>query len=258
MISPNSKWSAYLLNLFFPGIAHIYWREYVFGIFIYLIMLIGVVLFIVSFFFDFSIWIKLFLLLLPLIFYIFTFVDLNKTINEKRTSKRSKKTILIYLLIALLYQTLSPLALVNFGLRNSPELIKTRDSNLSPVYQQGEILKSSQLAYLVNLFFFDRPVLHTIPERFEAVRFEDEDGNKQIGFVYGFPNETIELIDGDLFVNGMPKIPSHDRATLMSGNQQLTYVDPNSILVGTLRLGRIDNLQQITFDRLLGKVERLF
>ena len=118
----KSKYTALLLNLLIPGLGHIYWKEYLFGIFIYLIMLIAVVLLIVTFFVNLSGWVIFFILILPAIFYLFTFLDLFKTVKIKAPKQIfTKRKLLIFVIIGLLYQTFIPIAPGNFYAMNFPE-----------------------------------------------------------------------------------------------------------------------------------------
>lgn len=255
----RSKISSSLLNILIPGLGHIYWKEYLFGIFIFLIMLIGVILFVVSFFVSLSIWVVMLLLALPMIFYLFTFVDLIKTINLKSPKmKRIKKTFYIFLAVGLLFQFLVPIAPLNFALRNSPSVFTVERSNMSPLFQQGDVLKTSKLAYSVDLFFMKRPILYALPERYDIIQFEDQNGNKKIGIVLGLPGESIEMFDGMLAVNNYA-IPNEPPGNLLlQGNIELTDVGEFSILAATLSLGTVDELYQVTLDAVVGKVEKLF
>ena len=79
---------AIVLNLLLPGLGHIYWGEFLFGVFVFLIMLISVILFFVSFFLSLSLVPKIILLATPLLFYLFTFVDLVKVVRRRPAPRR--------------------------------------------------------------------------------------------------------------------------------------------------------------------------
>ena len=119
----KSKRGAALLNLLIPGLGHIYWKEYLFGIFIFLVTLIAVILFILSFFITINKAVFWIVGLMPLIFYLFTFVDLFRTIKKKQAGLiLNKKTYLYILIFGIAYQLFSPTAPINFFIRNHPEL----------------------------------------------------------------------------------------------------------------------------------------
>jgi len=82
---------AALLNLLLPGLGHCFWREYLFGVFIFLIMLITVLLFYVSMIISLPYGFKLVLFILPAIFYLFTFFDLKNVVNKKRKKPSSNQ-----------------------------------------------------------------------------------------------------------------------------------------------------------------------
>ena len=58
-----------LLHLLLPGLGHVFWREYAFGLFVFLVMLIAAVLFFVSFLVTIPVLVKVLLLGLPLVFF---------------------------------------------------------------------------------------------------------------------------------------------------------------------------------------------
>lgn len=248
-----------VLNLGLPGLGHIFCREYLFGVFIFLIMLIAVVLFFVSFFLSLSFWPKAILLALPTVFYIFTFVDLFRVAKIKQGKiGRSSRALLIFIVIGLVYQILAPIAPGNFFIRNYPKPFVLEDNGLSPLYSQGDLLKASRLAYSVNLFFLEQPILHTLPARFEPVRFVDQGGHERNGIVIGLPREEIQMVGGVLVVDGLPILDDPPGGLVLLGDCELTYVGEYSILTATLNLGTLDMVYMVDLRNVVGKIEKVF
>lgn len=253
----SGRMAAVLMNLLLPGLGHIYWREYSFGIFVFTIMLLAVILVGVGFLFSLAPLALVVLLGLPALFYLFSFVDLARSIRKQgATGGRSRRATTIYLAVSLLFQMLAPIAPLNFGWRNRPELFRQSDSSLSPAYHQGELLKVSRLAYKVDIAFFSRPVFHSLPERFDLVRYVDDAGRRHAGYVFGRPEETVELLDGLLLVNGVPVVDEPPGLTLQ-GDYALTRAGSYSVLVGTVSLGYIDAIEDVPLTNLVGRVDRL-
>ncbi|UCC44695.1 MAG: hypothetical protein JSU65_01840, partial [Candidatus Zixiibacteriota bacterium] len=138
-----------LLNLLLPGLGHIYWHEYAFGLFVFLVMLLATSLAFVSLLVDIPGMALLLLLGLPILFYVFSFVDLARSIGAKRgLIQRSQRTALIFIIIALAYQLFSPNAPASFCIVNRPEIF-VAGSNLEPEFQQGDLLAADRLSYVV-------------------------------------------------------------------------------------------------------------
>lgn len=250
---------AIVLNLLLPGLGHVYWSEILFGVFVFLIMLIAVILFFVSFFLSLSFWPKLALLALPLLFYLFSFIDLVRTVRTKPGPRwRGRRAVAVFLVVGVAYQFLSPLAPGNFFLRNRPETFVLEDTGLSPLYSPGEPLKASRLAYSVDVFFLKKPILHTLPARYDIVRFTDADGRRRNGLVIGRPSEEIQMVDGVLVVNGMADFGDPPGGIVLWGDCPLTSVDSYSIMVATLSLNRVDQVFMVPLDAVIGKVDKVF
>jgi len=250
---------SWLLNLLLPGLGHFYWREYAFGLFVYLVMLLASVLFVVSLFVSLpgiAVWL---ILGLPVVFYLFTFVDLARTRKRKRVSvNRSMRAAVIILLVGLAHQLLSPSALLNFGYRNRPEIYRMPHNRLNPLFVTGDILAASSLAYFVNIAFVDRPILRRLPQRFDMVRFEDDSGRRHTGFVIGLPQEEVVIIEGLLVADGVPDLSDGPDGIVLSGDWPLTQADPYSILVATVSQGLLDQVYEVPLTKLIGKVDKLF
>ncbi|MEW6412134.1 MAG: hypothetical protein AB1483_06620 [Candidatus Zixiibacteriota bacterium] len=254
----RSKLFAIILNLLLPGLGHIYWREYLFGIFVFLIMLIASLLFFVSFFLSVSLWVWLLMMALPILFYLFTFIDLVRAVGVKRDKlKPGKKSAVIFLAVGIAYQLLSPSAPVNFGLQNFPDVFVLKDTSLSPIHSEGALLKASRLAYSVDFVFLRKPVLYALPERYDIVRFRGADGGKLNGIVLGLPTEEVEMADGVLVVNGLPDFREPAHGMVLQGDCQLTYVSSYSILVATLNLGRVDTVYMVPLTDVVGEVSKV-
>lgn len=249
---------AHLLNLLLPGLGHVYVREYLFGLFIFLVMLMAAVVAYVTFLIPMSKWAVLFLLGLPLLFYVFTFVDLQKTFNKKAERvNRSNRFILLIAMLALTYQFLSPTALVCFGRHNGPEIFRQDSSHLEPLYGQGEMLVSNRLSYQVDLILFDSPALHRLPERFDVVRYLDSSGERKCGVVLGYAGEEIEVIDATLLIDNIPVWEASPLGAPLAGQWLPTSADAGQLLVADFRNGRIVKTTAVNLDDLHGKVSRI-
>ncbi len=255
----KSKFISLLMNLLMPGLGHIFWKEYIFGIFVFLVVLIGIILFFVSFFVDISTLVIAAMLALPIIFYFFTFVDLLKTVKQKSsTTHRTRQTAIIFLVVGLIFQVAAPITPLNFMIRNFPEYFVVEHNNLSPLYAQGDILKADRLAYIVDIFFLEKPLLKDLPQRYEIIRFNDINNKKKVGIVLALPTEEFEMAQGVVVINGNPDINLPPGNLVLMGDIGLTKVNAYSILVATLNLGTIDKIYEIPFKDIIGKVEKVF
>lgn len=255
---PQSRPFALILNLLVPGLGHVLWREFLFGVFILLISLIATVLFVVTYFIDLSNWARLVLLGLPVIFYVFTFFDLDKTIRSRRARfQPASNTAVILLLLGMTYQAFAPTAAGNFFWHNAPEIFTVPHSQFAPLLARGDVAIANQLDYRVNVPLFDRPIFHSFPDRFDLVRFDS--GRRHLtGLVVGRPTETVEISSGVVVVNGAPVFAQGNADLLLQGEWPLTSADDYSILVATLNLGVIDSVHQVPLQMVVGKVSRLF
>ena len=259
MIAARSLLYSTLLHLLLPGLGHLFWRQYLFGVFVFLVMLLALVLFIVSLFADLPPAAALTLYSLPLLFYAFTFFDLARTVKAKREKAPvGRRGAIIFLLAGMAYQLLSPIAPVNFCLRNLPEVFIQEDNRLSPLYSKGDLLKASRLSYVVDVPVVNRPILHALPRRCDIVRFSHGSGRRINGIVVGLPGEEIEIADGVIVANGLPDVGEAPGGIILSGEWPLTSASGYSILVATLNLGRIDRVHEVPLTDLVGKVGRLF
>jgi len=250
---------AAFLNLLIPGLGHAFWKEISFGLFIFLITLTALVLFVVSLFMDLPVFGVILIYSLPLIFYLFTFVDLFKTVKKKRGGMvPSHGKSLVFLFAGLAYQLLAPIAPVNFSLQNLPEIYVVKTNALSPFFSEGDVVKASALSYSVNLFFLEKPVLRSLPERYEIVRFYDNSNVGYTGMILGLPGEDIEISDGVLLIDFIPQLDGMGTEMRFLHDWPLTSVEGYSILVATLKLGSIDKIYEVPLTKLVGKVSRLW
>jgi len=209
-----------LLNLILPGAGHVYRREYLFGLFVFLILLVAATLFLFSFLVALPESIKPVLFGLPTIFYVFSFVDLWRTVKrEKCPRPRSLAAAWLFLFVAVTANLLTPLSPVNFLLRNAPEVMVVKEIELTPV------LKSAI-------------------ERF--------------GLVVGLPGEEVALFNDSLFVDGYPAIDPSDPFTRLAGRVPLTLAAPDGILAVTLNNGVVDRVHRVPVRDIIGRGHRLF
>ncbi len=255
MKTPNRLFLSWLLNLLVPGLGHIYVREYAFGLFIFLITLLGVVLFAATFFIDLSSSAVLMLLGLPALFYLFTFFDLRRT-TRARTGplNRSRRTLSWFLVAGLTYQIFSPTALGNLAWRNRPEWFVQGGSQLSPRFSSGDWLTASRMAYRLDVGVISQPILHHLPDRYDLVLFATDDGYRGVGVVVGLPREQVEIVSGAVVVNGLIDYDAMPLGVPMAGYCSLTTAGDFSILVATFGLGQVESIIDVRLDRLIGKV----
>ncbi len=119
-------------------------------------------------------------------------------------------------------------------------------------------MKASRLSYLVRLMIVKKPILHSLPRRYDLVRFTDSDNRRHTGVVIGLPNEEVQVVGGVVIVNGVPDLGEAPGGIILTGDCELTRVEGYSILVATLKLGRIEQVYHVSFASLIGKVGKLF
>jgi hypothetical protein len=119
------------------------------------------------------------------------------------------------------------------------------------------MVKVSRLAYSVDLPFFDQPVVHNLPQRYDLIRFADTSGTDRTGVTIGLPGEEIEVVDGLIVASGVPVLEDSYTDLVLTGDCALTLVDQYSILVATVYLGRIDRVYQVSLTDVAGRVEPL-
>ena len=195
---------------------------------------------------------------LPLIFYLFTFFDLFRIIRKRRGQvKKTLKAVTVFILIGLSYQVFAPNAAGNFILKNFPEIFTMSDNRLSPLYVRGDYLKASRLAYSIDIVGLDERLMHTMPERYDFIRFTDS-GTYHTGIVVGLRGEDIQIDDGIVLSYDYAIFDEVPPGLHISGDWPLTSADSYSILVATLQFGSIVQVKKVSLYQVVGKVERLF
>jgi len=248
-----------LLNLILPGAGHVYRREYLFGLFVFLILLVAATLFLFSFLVVLPESIKPVLFGLPAIFYVFSFVDLWRTVKrEKCPRPRSLAAAWLFLFVAVTANLLTPLSPVNFLLRNAPEVMVVKEIELTPVLKSGDVCWVDRLAYRADLFFLEAPITRRDPGRWDLIRFRDSAAIERFGLVVGLPGEEVALFNDSLFVDGYPAIDPSDPFTRLAGRVPLTLAAPDGILAVTLNNGVVDRVHRVPVRDIIGRGHRLF
>ena len=258
MIDQKQARFSFLLNLLIPGLGHLYLREYAFALFIYLVTFMAVGLFYVLFFFPVPTLVTWVLLGTPFLFYLITFVDLSKTNKKKKHPGRSRRFLVIAIVIGIAYQLFSPTGLVQFAWLNAPSVQAISDSRLAPQFSDGDLVKISPLAYRIESIYLSKPMYHSLPGRYEVVSYCNEFDECSMDLIIGLPGEGIEIIDGIVVIDGFPDWDAKPLGQSLSGNWSLTSVNEYSILVAKLRLGAIDQLWQVPLINVKGKVSHIF
>lgn len=248
---------SWLLSVILPGLGHILWGEYLFGMFVFLIMLLAIGMGYVGVWTGASSLYYWGLIVLPSLFFIFSLVDLRRAIVKRRGRHNPSTGRACFLLaLSLAIQLLVPGSPARFMIDNRPTIFQAEQNDLSPLINRGDLLKANPMAYYVRLFFYDRPVYHSLPNRFDLVRFEALDQRLISGLVIGLPEEQVEVVDGRLIIDGGQ--PLVDRSPIsLSGDSPLTSSEPYSILVAEFYMGRIKMVHQVSLLELVGKISPL-
>lgn len=258
------RWSdsfgfATLLSILLPGAGHAFWHDYLFGIFVFLIALLAVALVFFSILIPLPAVVKLVLFTLPALFYVASFVDLYKTVQKKgRVSKRSRRTVWMFLAVAVVVQFFAPFAPGRVAVLNRPSIQRISHNDLAPMLRRGDWALCSQASYRVELPIWDRPIRLRWPDCGDVVSFADNDAHRRMGLVLAGSRQYAEVVDGTLWVNGELQTDAVPDGLHLSGDMPLTAAETGSILVATLKLGVIDSTYQVPSERLLGRVYRLF
>jgi len=250
---------ALVLHCLVPGLGHIFRRHYVFGLFIFLLMLLAVALFFIHFLLSIPTWVSIVLFSLPAVFYALSFVDLVRLVRSQgQTSSRGTFAAALFLTLAIGYQALSPTAPMNFLVRNSPRFDLISDSSLAPLFHKGDLVVWNRMAYRASLFFLDRSVPYRLPECGDVIGFIDEMSIRRTGVMVGYPHDAVEIADGLLIINGFPANDVLPAGIRLSGDMTLTRAGPTSILVATLSLGAVDRFHEVPVEGIVARVYRLF
>jgi Ca2+/Na+ antiporter len=245
---------AYLLQLLLPGLGHIIAREYLFGLFVLLVMLLASVLAVAVFFVEISRWGAVLLMAVPVLFYIFTFADLKKHVSKTDNYKISKLKGYLFLGIGIGYQLFAPSSPLNVLWHNHPTLVVADESYAPPTIRKDDWLLVNRAEYILELAYLSQPLIHKVPERYEFVYFASNRERREIGLVLGFAREQIEISDSLLMVDGIPDFDIPPRGVALTGEWPLTFVDDGSMLIATLHFGRIDRLEMVSATHLIGRI----
>jgi hypothetical protein len=257
-ISGSSLSFSFALHILLPGLAHFWWREYLFGMFILLVMLLGSALALVAFLVEIPTGALIPMLGLPVFFYLFTFIDVARLVRRKHTQIRTGlQIVMIFVGIGVLYQVLAPTAPLNFILRNPPEIFVQPDNSLTPLYQQGDLLIANRLSYQLDLVIAERPILHSLPKRYEVVRYRSDSGDNKSGILLGLPTERIEVIEGVVVADNYPMSGEPPGGMILEGNLPLTHIGGYNVLIAQVHLGTIDKVDEIALTDMIGKVSRI-
>lgn len=249
--------SSWLLSVILPGLGHMLWGEYLFGLFVFLIMLLAVGLACLGVLVGASSLYYWGLMALPILFFGFSLLDLKQTV-EKRRGKYNPTTsrALLFLAISLAVQFGVPGTPARFLIDNRPSVFQVENNDLSPLVKRGDLAWANSMAYYTSLFFYDRPVYHSMPDRFDLVRFKSANQRAVSGVVIGLTKERVEVTGGEFVINGVPLLVGSGDLNL-SGDCPLTLSGPYSILVAELHLGRIKRVHKVPLFELVGKVSPL-
>jgi hypothetical protein len=249
---------AFIMNLLIPGSAHFLYGEKLFGIFIFLIMLLGVVLSLVTFLVSIPFFLILILLGLPLVFFFFSFVDLIKTVQKKKQPRSlGNRIALIAFCSGVLLQVIIPIMPGGFIIRNCPRIETVPNNHLEPILKKGDPMIVNRGSYVINVPFISRSIMYSIPKRGDIISYKTLDSLTETGIVIGFPGEEITIQKGELKVNEWPcdwQLPSG----LASGELPLTSVEEYSILVADFQFGSVTKGIQVPLNSVVGKVKQLF
>jgi hypothetical protein len=249
---------AILLGFLLPGLGHVYWREYLFGWFVFLVMVIASVLVFFSFLVQLPPLLEWLLFGLPVVFFAFTFVDLVRSIKRKRaTFSRNTTAAMLFVAVAFAGNLLFPLSPTNFLLRNFPELGIEHSGLAEPLLETNDVYLVDRAAYRVNLFFLNQGYVHSRPDRWDFIAFDNLTSDESLGLVIGYGGEEVTFHGDSLFIDGFPPDDRVGRPSL-AGEIPLTLVETGSILVATLNEGALVGVKQISDRNIIGKVHPLF
>jgi hypothetical protein len=135
-------------------------------------------------------------------------------------------------------------------------LFRVADNTLSPALRKGDLARASRLDYTVNVAFVGHPIFHSLPSRFDIVRYSTDTGEKKLGLVIGLPNEEIGVVDGQVYSNRVPLVDEQPPVPF-SGDWPLTYAGGMSILIAEINLGTIRDVKEVPLRSVTGKVSKV-
>ncbi|MEG1524448.1 MAG: signal peptidase I [Clostridia bacterium] len=108
---------------------------------------------------------------------------------------------------------------------------KIDGDSMAPVLEEGELVLVDRLAKYWK-----------VPTRGDMILFETKDGNF-VKRIVGLPGETVDIVDGHVFINSCPLEESAYATNFMGGMEPITVPEGAVFLLG-------DNRQKIYDSRL--------
>lgn len=106
------------------------------------------------------------------------------------TVQKTRKISIFKLILALLAIIIIVALLVLAYLFLTPKLINIGSSNMAPTLHRGSVVT-----------FLPYAAFSYQPERWDMVLYKARSGEASVGRIVGMPQETIQLIDGELYIN---------------------------------------------------------
>ena len=127
--------------------------------------------------------------------------------------------------------------------------IRVSGQSMEPVLSQNEKVLMNRLSYRVMR-----------PKRYDIIVFEKETGNYNIKRVIGLPGETVQVIDGYMYINGK-KLDEHYGAEVMEdpgiAAEPIKLGDDEYFVLGDNRNhssdSRVASVGVLTRDMLIGR-----
>ena len=116
--------------------------------------------------------------------------DFDLSDNRKKKKRRKKLLRILFLF----FETIAVILLAFFFVRAAIERTTVPGESMSPTLDEGTSIVVNRLSYL-----------RKGPERFDVIVFEQEGEEHRyyhIKRVIGLPGETIQIIDGSVYING--------------------------------------------------------
>lgn len=98
------------------------------------------------------------------------------------------------------------------------------------------------------------------PQRFDIILFEDETGTLSVKRIIGLPGETVQIVDGNILINGMVLENTPIGEILVSGRAQDEIVlDEDTYFVlgdnpSSSDDSRFENVKDVSRSSIIGKV----
>ena len=122
--------------------------------------------------------------------------------------------------------------------------VRVVDESMSPALQSGEVVLCDRLAKFVDA-----------PERGDIILFQTPDG-VFLKRIVGLPNESVELVDGHVFINSRPLDESVYVAVYAGDMEPLTVPEGTVFVLGDNREqmydSRLESVGCIPFEKIQG------